>query len=162
MPLVMCRILMGRSTQHYPERSQGVTLVELSCGADWWKFQASPTSLDRDTVVAGTGLRQEFPRVWARRLGRRAIGSGVLGVGRGLRCASLPAACGHMSPPWPGLGFLSLPDHGLRTRGYCISLPCGGSRSARNAGGFRGWRWARVLVGVCLGVPSDESVGSDQ
>ena len=40
---------------------------------------------------------------------------------------------GHMSPPWRGLGPLISTHYGLRTRGYDIPPPCGGSQQDRKS-----------------------------
>ena len=41
-------------------------LIELTRGADWWEFQASPTSLDADTVTLEWSSRQKFRGVGTR------------------------------------------------------------------------------------------------
>ena len=51
-------------------------LIELTRGADWWEFQASPTSLDTDTVTLEWSSRQVFRGVGPRRPVRRSVRDG--------------------------------------------------------------------------------------
>ena len=63
-------------------------LIELTRGADWWEFQASPTSLDADTVTLEWSSRQKFRGVGPRRPARRSVRDGPGRTARGGRGAN--------------------------------------------------------------------------
>ena len=67
-------------------------LVELSRSADWWEFQASPATLDADTVALGWSSRQDVRGVGPRRPVRRPVGDDPGGTAQA--CGAHPRASG--------------------------------------------------------------------